>query len=55
MSAKEFYQKVRMDQDAKVIVCVKAKSGSDSRAGSMYGFFNKIRLDDNDRLKIVIE
>jgi len=55
MSEKEFYNKIRLDENGKLITVVNTKTNIDTKVGNRYSFFKKIKLDDTNRIKIVFE
>ena len=55
MNAKEFYNKIVLDENANIKTVVVAQTGTVTKSTSKYDFFNRIQLDINNNLKIIFE
>ena len=55
MSEKEFYEKVVLDSDASIRSKIVKKTGEATKCSSKLDFFNRIKLDNNNKLKIIFE
>ena len=54
MNAKEFYNKIVLDENANIKTVVVAQTGTVTKSTSKYDFFI-IQLDINNNLKIIFE
>jgi hypothetical protein len=55
MREKEFYEKIVLDSNANIRTKIVEKTGDATKCKSKFDFFNRVKLDENNNLKIVFE
>jgi len=51
---RDFYDKVRINEDGEVQTVVVAKTGAETKAGTAKEFYERIALDENGNIKTFI-